>query len=87
MCGNMLLWNGAREILHLFCCAEWETSSHIHAILGVRLIPQQIHSVSSYLVVSSPGCHHFRGFLIYKVVHHADTRKQFEKLKKGKKVF
>ena len=42
MCGIMVLWNGAREILHLFCCAEWETSSHIHAILGVRLIPQQI---------------------------------------------
>ena len=41
MCGNMVLWNGAREILHLFCSAEWETSSHIHAILGVRLILQQ----------------------------------------------
>ena len=62
MCGNMVLWNGAREILHLFCCAEWETSSHIHAILGVRLIPQQIHSVSSYLVVSSPDATILGGF-------------------------
>ena len=87
MCGNMLLWNGAREILHLFYCVIWETSSHYIAILGVSLHERNIHSVSSYLVVSSPGCHHFRGFLIYKVVHHADTRKQFEKLKKGKKVF
>ena len=53
MCGIMVLWNGAREILHLFCCAEWETSSHIHAILGVSLHERnRFHSVSSYLVVS-----------------------------------
>ena len=48
-----------------FLLLEWETSSHNIAILGVSLHERnRFHSVSSYLVVSSPGCHHFRGFLI-----------------------
>ena len=62
MYGNMVLWNGAREILHLFCCYEWETSSHNIAILGVRLIRNRFHSVSSYFGGVLPGITILGGF-------------------------
>lgn len=62
MCDTMLLWNGAREILHLFYCVIWETSSHYIAILGVSLHERNIHSVSSYLVVSCPDATILGGF-------------------------
>ena len=45
-----------------FLLLEWETSSHNIAILVLDLFRNRFHSVSSYLVVSSPGYHHFRGF-------------------------
>ena len=63
----MLLWNGAEQTTAPFLLLEWETSSHDIAILGVSLHERnRFHSVSSYLVVSSPGCHHFRGFYFVK---------------------